>query len=199
MIQYGLISRVDAGVIEKTVDLICSEFKDGIINITEVGVYAGDTGRGICEYIKSKGKYHYITGIDNSKDGEHIRFMYNDLIKGNSNEVYNQLKDESQHLIFVDANHSLPSTITDFFCYESKVKVGGYFCFHDVGAHIKRFTDYQRMGDKGDPDMYISCRRALDKIGVLGDCLYGWRLVFDEADINDPAGGVVVFKKYANI
>ena len=53
MIKYGLISKVDSQVLEKTVDLICKS-NDEIINVTEIGVYGGDTGRGISEYLKSK-------------------------------------------------------------------------------------------------------------------------------------------------
>jgi len=200
MIQYGLISKVDADCIEKTLDLILSEFKGIEINTCQIGVFDGQTDRGIHEYVLDKGRSNNHTAIDNEKDKPILLpFSTCNLIIGNSNEVYNQIEDNSQHLIFVDGGHAFPTVVADFFCYESKVKRGGYFAFHDSGSHIKANKDYQRMGSELDPDMYISVRKALTKIGVLNDELYGWRLIFDEADPSDEAGGIVVLKKYGNV
>lgn len=212
MPKYGLISKVDASVIEKTLDFIISKFPEEDIYTTCVGIFDGDTDRGIHEYLLQKGVFNYHTAIDNEKD-KPVLNPHQDckLIIGNSNEVYNQLDDESQHFIFIDGNHSLPSVIADFFCYASKVKIGGFLLFHDTGRHIKPMKDYQRMGSLEDPDMYISVRRALARIGLFEDAGYdlfpsgevsdrylgghGFRLIFDEADQNDEAGGVCVFMK----
>jgi len=194
MIQYGLISKVDSGVLEKTIDLICEEFTSGLINVTEVGCYGGDTGKGLCEYIKSKGRDCWITGIDNNKDGETIRFSYDKMICGNSNEVYNQLEDESQHLIVQDANHSYPNVVQDFFCYMRKVKRGGYMWWHDVAPHAQG-NDWQRMGDKNDKDMFISVRKALTDIGLFDNKFEGWEFVMEDADLNDAGGGCAVFRR----
>lgn len=198
MIKYGLISETDARCLENTIEIMCKDFAGDIINITEVGVYGGDTGRGICEYIKSKGRNYLITGIDSFKDKETVRFPYNEMIYGNSNEVYNQIEDESQHLIFVDGCHCFAHVISDFFCYAPKVKKGGCFAFHDTGSHIKEFKDFQH-GDKNNPDAYISVRKALNAIGVLRSGVGAgkmWDIVFQVADKDNEAGGVVVFKKY---
>lgn len=215
MIKYGLISETDARVLEMTIDLICKDFAGEIINITEVGVYGGDTGKGMCDYVKSKGINYWIAGIDNFKDGEAIRFPYNELIKGNSNEVYNQIEDNSQHLIFIDALHTFPAVVSDFYCYGSKVKDGGFLAFHDTSPYINTYKDYQGVGDKEDADMHISVRRALKEVGLLilgeGEQWFGkwgqhfqyatgnrnecWELVYDEYDKNDEAGGICVFKK----
>lgn len=197
MPKYGLISETDARCLEKTIDMICEEFPDDPINVTEVGVYGGDTGGGISEYLKSKNRLYWMTGIDNYKDGEAVRFPYNTLINGNSNEVYNQIQDNSQHLIFVDGCHCFSHAVSDFFCYAPKVKTRGYFAFHDTGRHIKEFKDFQH-GDKNNPDAYISVRKALDAIGVLksGICAGKmWKKIFDEADEANEAGGVIVFRK----
>lgn len=191
MIQYGLISKIDAAVIEKTLDLICEQFPDDIINVCEVGVYGGDTGKGIFEYLKSKGRECFITGIDNNKDGEKRRFEYHNFIEGNSTEVYHLLENKSQHLIFDDADHSLIGAISDFFAYCDKVKDGGYFGFHDTAPHIRPFKDFQH-GDPENPDAYISVRRALEKINCSN---HGFKLIFDEYDGINEAGGVCVFKR----
>lgn len=194
-IKYGLISQTDARTLEKTIDLICDEFTDATINFCEVGIYAGQTGASLSKYINSKERSVFSTGIDNKKDNEEIKYFYDNLIIGNSSEVYNQLEDNSQHLIFQDANHSYPMTISDFFCYEKKVKMGGYYALHDCGAHIAPKTSFQCMGSEDDEDMYISCRRAIKRIGLLDNKLEGWELVFDEYDTENLMGGICVFKK----
>lgn len=208
MIKYGLISETDASCLEKTIDLICDEYNDDLLRVTEIGVYSGETGKGICEYIENvKDKDVCIIGIESIKDDQIIMNAdeYNDLIIGNSTEVYNQLEDNSQHLIFVDGDHSLIGVISDFYAYADKVKVGGYIAFHDTGRHIKPFKDFQH-GDKDNPDAYISVRKALQKIGLLypdnfsdrkhlHHAMYDWELVFDEADENNEAGGICIFRK----
>lgn len=206
-IKYGLISKVDSDTLERTIDLICDEFKDdATISFCEIGIYSGQSGAALSLYINSKKRSVNSTGIDNKKDGEEIKYHYDNLIIGNSNEVYNQLKDNSQHLIFIDGCHCFAHVISDFFCYADKVKVGGYMAFHDAGKHILPFKDFQH-GDKENPDAYISVRKALQKIGLLQDnygeitikyveqFLDNWELIFDEADETNEAGGVCCFRK----
>ena len=53
-IQYGLISETDKNTLEATIDLIIKDANDGFINVLEIGVYGGDTGNGLFQYIKSK-------------------------------------------------------------------------------------------------------------------------------------------------
>lgn len=210
MIKYGLISETDARTIEKTIDLICDEFPNEILHTCEIGVYSGLTSKGIIQYIFNvKKRVTSHTGIDNGKDNQLMTdwFEAATFIKGNSNEVYNQLEDNSQHLIFDDGDHSLIGVISDFFAYADKVKVGGYFAFHDTGRHIKPFKDFQH-GDKENPHAYISVRSALEKIGLFSEYLHyafdtgyplpeftKWQLVFDEADETNEAGGLIVFKR----
>lgn len=214
MIQYGLISKVDASVIEKTLDLIMmKEFIGEEINTCQIGVFDGETDRGIYSYVTSKQygtfcaksdnmsmqSHNYKcnhTSIDNQKDKPILKpFPECTLIIGNSNEVYNQLEDGTQHFIFIDGCHAFPMVISDFFCYESKVKVGGYLAFHDTGFHIAPYKDYQRMGDEKDLDFYICVRKALGRIGLLDGGIKRWKKVFDEQDLNDTAGGICCFKK----
>jgi len=215
MIQYGLISRIDSDTLEKTFDLIANEFPDETINYTEVGIYNGRSVNGVKEYLESKGLKYQLNGIENFKDKEQLVFLPEEtnLIQGSSIEVYNQLEDNSQHLILIDGNHSFPYVIADFFCYSQKVKVGGYIAFHDAAPQAQ-FKSWQRMGSESDPDMYISVRKALEKIGLLEDGyvwdeinkgMYGygklpisnsrWELVFDEYDKTHEGGGLIVLKK----
>jgi len=224
-IKYGLISDTDAMVLEKTIDLICEDFYGEDINITEIGLYSGLTSKYLYEYVVSKewatsgsvdydsDSFNFIcnyTGIDNNKDGEPLLHFPKEgkLILGNSTEVYNQLEDDSQHLLFIDGDHSLIGVISDFYAYADKVKVGGFLAFHDTGKHIKPFKDFQH-GDKNNPDAYISVRKSLHKLDLLGNWMSfndrenmwaepqnkQFELIFDEADETNEAGGLTVFKR----
>jgi hypothetical protein len=193
--KRGLINELDALIIEKTLTRVINEFQ-WTIKTTEIGIYNGDTSRGIHQFFIDNGRSHFHTAIDSQKDFKmESPFPECRFIIGNSSEVYNELQDNSQAFIFVDANHSFPSVIADFFCYADKVSPGGYMAFHDTGKHIKFMYDYQRVGSESDPDMYISVRRALKKIGLLDNKFPGWELIYDDADPNDEAGGIVVIQK----
>lgn len=207
-IKYGLISKVDGNVLERVADLIGEQFPNKSIEFTEVGVYSGLTGNAITKYFTSKRIASWWVGVDNFRDGEPMIFTPDVLIEGNSNEVYNQIKDNSQHLIFIDALHTFPAVVADFFCYAPKVKVGGYLAFHDSGKHLDPLSGWQGVGDKNDPDFCLGgVRRALNRVGLLYDNdpvigavikdnkLSQWQLIFDEADPEDAGGGITVFKK----
>jgi len=169
-IQYGLISETDKNTLEATIDLIIKDANDGFINVLEIGVYGGDTGNGLFQYIKSKKIIPNIIGIDNNKDGEPLRFKYDKFIEGNSNEVYNQIPDNSQDLIFIDGLHTFAGVVSDFFCYAPKVKKGAYLAFHDTGKHIDPLSGWQGVGDKNDPDMCLGgVRKALKEIGLFNE------------------------------
>lgn len=220
MIKYGLISETDGLTLQKVLDLILSENPESCLThenimtstpicITEVGLFDCGTAGGIFSYLSTKCAIRY-TGIDNEvlkpiKAPEYINY-----IKGNSSDVYNQIEDNSQHLIFIDGCHTFPAVIADFFCYAPKVKPGGYIAFHDSGRHINPLHGWQGVGDKNDPDFCLGgVRKALDTIGLFnrwGGCSLsgemidhtgcrGFELIFDEADTNDEAGGITVFKR----
>ncbi|MBP9720575.1 MAG: class I SAM-dependent methyltransferase [Bacteroides sp.] len=199
MIKYGLISETDGRTLEKTMDLICNNFNSEIIKVAEIGVYAGETGNGIFKYLWDyKNRNVEITGIDNNRDGEEFRYFgnYENIITGNSNEVYNQLKDESQHLIFVDGCHTYSSVVADFMCYKNKVIKGAYMAFHDVGMHLKKTDGWQGICDKNDPDFCLGgVRKALKEIGLLDNKFDGWEFIMEDADINDEGGGVAIFRR----
>lgn len=204
MIKWGLISDLDGQVLMKTFDIICKEWNDEIISICEIGLYNCGSSIGLMNYywqnhITDIKSINYI-GIDNCKDKpvENIPDWMN-FINGNSNEVYNQISDESQHLIFIDGCHTFPAVVSDYYCYAPKVKIGGFLAFHDTGKHLDPLSGWQGVGDKNDPDFCLGgVRKALKEIGLLDEFLDGtpkFELIFDEADVNDTGGGICVFKK----
>ncbi len=198
MIKYGLISKIDSEYIEAALNYAMGDFPDDTISTLEVGVYAGQTSKGICDYIKSKNRKVNHTGIDNGRDKELLLHFPQDatLIKGNSSEVYNKIPDNSQHFILVDALHTFAAVVADWYCYSPKVMVGCYIAFHDTGKHLDPLSGWQGIGDKNDPDFCLGgVRKALDKIGLLNNKLPEWKLIFDEADPLDSGGGIVILKR----
>lgn len=196
MSQYGLITQTDARTIEKTLDLVIKEFDNVLINTTEVGIDRGHTSRAINKYLTDKGHVNFHTAIDNQRDRPiEPPFPGCNLIIGNSIEVYNHLSDNSQHFILIDACHNYAMTMADFLVYSDKVRNRGFIALHDTSPKIKAFQDYQGMGSKNDPDMFISCRRAAHKLGLIENKLSGYRLIFDEYDETAPTGGFIVVQK----
>jgi hypothetical protein len=194
--SYGLLTAKDIETIEKTLDLVCESNYNDPVRVTEIGVRDGSTSRGINKYLVKKGKLVFYTGIDNNHDME-VQEPFDGcyLIIGNSGEVFYKLQDNSQNFIFLDANHSLFNTTADFLLYMSKVRVNGFFVFHDTSPNIAPFTDYQGIGDKNNTYNYISCRDAIQRMGLLENKFPGWELVYDEHDQSFPTGGVTVVKR----
>lgn len=193
--RRGLISETDAKTIEKTLQLVLKEFPYHVIKTCEVGILDGSTSLGIHEFFEEHKREHVHTAIDNAQYCE-IKSPFDgcNFILGDSKYVYNHLEDSSQNFIFVDANHNYPSVIADFYCYSRKVRVDGFIGFHDTALHIKEYLDYQWFGDKHDTEMYISVRKALTDIGLYDDHPK-WKLIFDECDQFDAAGGVSIFQR----
>lgn len=190
--------KKDYQTMDKCLSIVADSFT-GDINITEIGVFQGNTSRGMKDFFWSVGRKVNYIGVDNQRDFKmDSPFKDAKFIIGNSFEVYNQIPDNSQHFIFIDGNHSYPVTMVDFLVYSDKVVDGGYIAFHDTGAQIKPFTDFQGIGDMADPDMWIACRKAVNKLGLLDNKFEGWVKVLDEYDENFHTGGILLVKKDNN-
>lgn len=194
--KFGIMPEHDYRTIEHLLDEIATVFPSGIICTLEIGVHRGDTSRGIHKFFEDRNRVHFHTGIDNQRDfAMGSPFPECNFIVSDSMTAAWQVPDESQHLVFIDGCHNYPMTMVDFLLYSDKVKRGGYIAFHDTGAHIPPMKDYQGMGSKDDPTMYISCRKALEKLGLLSGYLATWELVVDDADPSKDTGGITVFKR----
>lgn len=195
--RQGLITMSDLYVLRDCILHISKLFPTGPIRITEVGVHSGHTSRQLKDFVSLLGRKLEYTAIDAQVDFKMgSPFPEAKFIIGYSNDVYGQIEDGSQHLIFIDANHNLMCTATDFLLYQSKLKPNGLFAFHDTGAHIPAFKDYQHMGDRKNPDNYIACRKALTLLGLYDTPeTRGFKLFADKADVKFETGGITAFQK----
>lgn len=197
-LQFGLMTGTDEKILLETMNKVNLEFPDGVINTLEVGVHKGHTSRAIHQFFTDSGRVNFHTAIDNCHDlVVEPPFDTVHLIIGNSIEVYPQIKDNSQHFIFLDGCHSYVMTMADLLVYSDKVAIGGYIALHDTSPHIKPFQDYQNHGSKFEADFHISCRKALTKLGVYENKFPGFFCVFDDSDPKATTGGVTVIKRVA--
>lgn len=195
-LKFGLMTGSDEKTLIKTMDLVNEAFPEGIINTLEIGIHRGHTSRAIHQFFSERNRINFHVAVDNEhdvQDGspfEGCRFLI-----GNSIDVYTDIHDNSQHFAFLDACHSYVYSMADFLVYSDKIRIGGYLAMHDTSPHINPFTDYQGHGSKFEQDMFISCRKAIKKLGLLDNRFEGWQLVFDECDPKALTGGVTVLKR----
>jgi len=108
--------------------------KNNVKKMTEVGVR---DGRNIFYLLDNNPKLEVIA-IDGS-----IKGFYNDAVKEKygkrlkpiealSDEASFQVKDNSQDLIFIDADHSYEWVKKDIVNYRKKLKKGGWLTGHDI-------------------------------------------------------------------
>lgn len=191
---YGLITSKDAETLEHTLTLVCMSFPAGDIKTCELGLHKGRTAKGIHHYITHiRGRGHKHTAVDNCKDLKvELPFPGCFLLIGTTAAMAELVPNESQHMLFIDADHSFSATITDFSMYCNKLVKGGYLIFHDTSPLIPAFKDYQS-GDRDDPNSYIACRKAVDYLGLLESTQ--WAVIFDEYDSTSDYGGMITLKK----
>ncbi len=199
-ITYGLMPQKDYDTMTKILEAVCIKFSSGIIKTFELGIHKGNGSRGIHKFFEQRKRIHFHVGVDNGHDVPVIApYDGCHVIEGNTYEVYNQLEDDSFNFGLVDANHSYPMTVIDVWCYAKKIKKNGFLALHDTGAHIEPYTDYQNIGDRADKDMFISCRKAAEDLGLLNDRSYvngcTFEKVYDIADNGSHTGGILCLKR----
>ncbi len=195
-LQFGLMTGTDEKILLETMELVNNEFPQGVINTTEVGVRRGESSRAIHQFFTDKGRINFHTGLDNEhdvKDGcpfEGCRFLV-----GSSIDIFTEIPNDTQHFVFLDACHNYAYSMIDLLLYSEKVRIGGFLAMHDTSPYIKPFQDFQGLGNKFHPDMFISCRKALKRLGVYNNKFEGFELIFDEADPHAMTGGLTVIKR----
>lgn len=193
--KYGIMTPVDEVAIDHALSLTNFNFPEGIINTLEIGTHLGKTSRGIRDYFKSINRINFHHAVDNQQDFEmNTPFPECNFLIGDSVEMSDQIKDNSQHFIFIDANHSFRYVSSDFLAYKSKVVSGGIIAFHDVSPCIKPMTDYQKVGSRENRYNYITCYEAVKSLGLIDDQFYGWKNILYKYDESAPTGGVLLIK-----
>jgi hypothetical protein len=186
LVNYGLMSVEDAGLIARLLDQLSADFQH--VNILEIGVRGGETSRSISSYMGTRPFSYW--GIDNGRDMPVAApFIGAHLIVGDSAEVSDSVP-HGLHLVIIDGCHCKNHVILDWDNYSRKVVDGGVVVFHDTDPAVQG-RDYQGHGPQ-TPDFHIAVLSALDQIGTR---MGRWELIARTSA--DQWGGAMAFKKIA--
>ena len=170
----------------KTLTNIIEKHQKPNMQVCEVGCWVGETTRDYIDIIKKNNGTativdwfsgnEDIVGIPNhthaykpeNKDSIYSVFMnnlagYHDnlrVLRGRSNEVVDQIANDSLDICFIDADHIYEGVKRDIGLYLPKVKSGGVLCGHDC--------EYIEMANTFTPDeLKMHCCRQGVHPGVI--------------------------------
>lgn len=167
--KYGAILQEDVEVLESCLTIVAAACKaqGRFARICEIGMHDGNTARGIENFFKALGLSMTYWGIDPLTAAVNQRPRYipaNGLeVIGDSAEVFNQIPD-GLDLVWVDGCHCRNHVVLDTINFESKVRPGGFICYHDINpAGQGRLEEHQYHGPN-IPEFALAVNQALDLI-----------------------------------
>jgi hypothetical protein len=203
---YGLLTKRDIELLEKGLGIVCNRFP--LIKVTEVGVRGGDTSRAMRDFVLKRNKEFFYEGFDNNKDlGVTVKpFTEAFIVTGDSADTLRHSA-VRPNFVFIDGCHCLNHTMLDFLNISDRVVQGGIVAFHDVSPYANGIH-YQH-GDRMEEDSYISVRKALYILGLMGEhtakMQFNWHMIEEGWEIqgtkeeNNSWGGVALFEKINDI
>lgn len=184
--SYGAITRTDATVLET----VLRRYRDKSCVFLEIGVWNGETARGVKEFCDTNNIRLEYWGIDpNKPDG---LFPNANFVQGVSEEVSREVPN-ALDVVFVDGCHCLNHVILDAIHYSRKLNSNGFILFHDAAPHIQHVQTNKWV--HGNDDKPIHRTAVLDAL-----CLIGWpnsqfnQIEWDFEEQSD-IGGMIVFHK----
>lgn len=197
MSNYAFIRPQESALIEETIEKLKVEF--GEVRFLEIGVFGGNTTRGVVKKCQDIGVPIYAAGVDfieqkpNPVPTPDYEFHATD-----SMDAFRNIRGEFNFL-FVDGCHCVNHAMCDFLNYSPFVAVGGYCLFHDTALP----TGKQEQGDwpqyhgyAGKADSSLGVRQGLEKLGLLQGHRKDWQFV-TELPSDTGLMGMCLFKKVA--
>lgn len=187
--------EVECDLMEQTITRIKNEF--GSLRFLEVGVFTGDTARGVARYSNSIGCPVNAAGVDfveyTPVPPPECPYVFYD---GDSMDQWRRVHGRF-NLLFVDGCHCVNHSMTDFLNYSPFVDVGGYCLFHDTALPFgeQKQGEYpQNHGYAGQQPSVLGVREGLVKNGLLQGHRTDWQLITD-IESNTGLMGMCLFKK----
>lgn len=187
--NYGAITPTDAEVMDAALD----QWQVGVVRVLEIGVWKGDTARGIRDRCKRNGATVDYYGIDAAPLAEpNPPFPGCHYIIGLSDQVAEQIP-SGLHFVFVDGCHCRDHVVKDALIYGSKLACGGLMAFHDTAPQIQGIQLNRWVhGNEDRPEWRTNVLKAIQVLGWPDERWRLWRQAFDpKSDI----GGIMVFKR----
>ena len=201
--NYGLQSKSDIGILQSCLSDIIATHETGLpVAILEIGVWTGETARGMRDFLKSKGTSIDYTGIENGTGKEATSmcpFAGAMVIHGDSITARSQIGNE-QHfdLILIDGCHCLTHACMDFLCYQSLVVPGGFALFHDINPAFQGVDQHHASKNHDAMPMEVAVVDALKLLGLLDGKFAGWSGSFSKYE-PDCSNGFFIGRKFWSI
>lgn len=184
---FGSQTDVDVDLIFRTLALAIN---GNSLRFLEVGVFGGDTARGVKDWCERNTLRLEYWGIDNAAQGANIPpFSEASYILGDSAEVFH-LVPYGLDAVLIDGCHCANHVILDTIHYGSRVRSGGYLIFHDTSPEIQ-YT----MKDPHGPNIPEFHNSVLLAHKLMCWPLPGWAEEFSGYKLGAPWGGVTVYRK----
>ena len=197
--RYGFMREVESKLIDELLETIKTEF--GELRFLEIGVFTGDTARGIARRSKEIGLPCTAAGVDfvqyNPNPPPDCPYTY---YAGDSMEQFRNVTG-SYNFLFVDGCHCVVHASQDFLHYSPFVQVGGYALFHDTALPTDKFDQEPWPQDHsyaGKENSKLGVREALKKLGLLQGHRKDWQFVKEE-ESNTGLMGMILMKKILDL
>ena len=195
MKRYGCMLDIEENFIDRILDQTAKDF--GGIRFLEIGVFGGETVRGIANWGKEQGIPVDAAGVDwpdyKPNPAPDCPYTFYD---GDSMDAWRRIT-FAFNFLFIDGCHCVNHAMCDFLNYSQFLDVGGYCLFHDTSAPAGKQTQDafpQNHSYAGQPPSVLGVREALMKLGLIQEYRSDWTMV-EELTIDTGIGGMCLFKK----
>jgi Methyltransferase domain len=201
--MFGCITETDKRTLQTAIETTCDTLNSDTLKFCEIGIFTGDTARGIKQVTENKGKRLVYWGVDNESNiPVPLPFFEANVVLGDSAIIYPQVPDLQFDILFIDGSHCTDYAMLDFLNFSPKVKLGGIVLFHDTSPKTQHKLDYQGFGPSDPNDktkaLYhefgTGVRTAFEKLGLIPAYRSDWELV-SETWSDENWGGISIFRK----
>jgi hypothetical protein len=197
--RYGFMQEVEADLIDRLLDRIKSEF--GVIRLIEIGVFSGETVRGVYRRANEISCPAICAGIDfeqyrpNPTPDPNYKFY-----SGDSMDQWREIK-HRYNFLFVDGCHCVVHSSQDFLNYSPFVVLNGYCLFHDTAVPTNQFEQEPWPQDHsyaGVKQSKLGVREGMKKLGLLQGYRSDWKFI-EEIPSDTGLMGAMLFQKVAEL
>lgn len=188
--NYGALTQEDIEVLER----VLAEYRGRPLKFCEIGVYAGNTSRGVRDFCIGNGTQLEYWGIESGTLCTPTQpFSEAHFIVGESWEVFMHIPDDLD-VAFVDGNHTFNGAVLDTIHYARKVKPGGFILFHDTGDEIQHKLQEP---NRNYPEHVWFHNAVNDAHREMGWPFQGWKLFEKKFNPLSEFGGMTAYRKEA--
>lgn len=196
--KYGFIRDEEFEMFDNLIPTIKKEF--GYVRVIEVGVFGGETARGIAKRCKEIDCPVYIAGVDVNPGTFEFPTPDYAYYHGDSLEMWRNVTG-TFNMCFIDGCHCVNHCTADFLNFSPLVEIGGYTLFHDTALPDGKDVQDEHQQDHsyyGKPPSVLGVREGLKKLGLLQGHRADWAFVREIPSV-DGTCGMMLYRKVAEL